>query len=300
MNNEYSRAGELGTELINKAHQFLKPGKPLIEIADEIEKAIINAGGQPAFPVSIAVNDVAAHYAPLSGDDTILPSNALVKVDLGVHVDGYICDCARTIAIGDYPQNLYRAPIEALKLARDILKPGLTLAEFGSQIQEVIESHSVKPIYNLTGHLMDQYVIHAGISIPNVSNTSTRTFKPGMAVAIEPFATNGSSGYVVDRGAPCIYAFKGYKIVRNPAARKLMTDYYSKRKTLPFAQRWVVKDYGKLKSSTAIRFLRSDNLLMEYPPLVEESGGWVSQFEASFYITETGAEVIGGPKEALG
>lgn len=300
MNSEYSRAGELGSEIIDQVHKFLKPGKSLLEIADEIENSILSAGGQLAFPVSIAVNDVAAHYAPLYGDETTLPSDALVKVDLGVHFDGYICDCARTIPLGDYPKNLYNASLEALKLARDILKPGLTLSEFGSQIQEVIESHSVKPIYNLTGHLMDQYIIHAGISIPNVSNNSSKTFKPGMAVAIEPFATNGSSGYIIDRGSPCIYAFRGYKIVRNPAARKLMTEYYSKRKTLPFAQRWVVRDYGKLKSSTAIRFLRSDNLLMEYPPLVEESGGWVSQFEASFFITENGAEVIGGPKEVLG
>ncbi len=299
MESEYSKAGEIGSDVINIVHKWVKPGEKLSSIADRVEEEIVNLGGQPAFPVSVAVNEVAAHYAPLYGDDSVIPSNALVKVDLGVHIDGKICDCARTVAIGEYPHDLYNATLEALKTARDILRPGITLSEFGAEIESTIRSHGVLPIFNLSGHLMSDYIIHAGLSIPNTNNASTVKLEEGMHVAIEPFATNGSSGYVKDEGEPCIFAFESYKNVRNPSARALMLDYYKSRKTLPFAQRWVIRDFGKFKGQSALNFLMKDGVLISYPPLVESSRGWVSQFEASFFISSEGVEIIGGPREVF-
>ena len=88
---KYLKAGRIAREAIKLSLNLVDEGVPLIEIAEKIESLIKSYGGEPAFPVNISQNRVAAHYSPGIEDKGVILKGALVKVDVGVHVDGYIC-----------------------------------------------------------------------------------------------------------------------------------------------------------------------------------------------------------------
>ncbi|MGC8923950.1 MAG: type II methionyl aminopeptidase [Candidatus Micrarchaeia archaeon] len=288
------KAGEIATEVLRNARDHVKEGTKIVEIADWVENEILTLGGQPAFPCSVAVNEFAAHNVPLYGDESIIPKNAIVKIDLGVHIDGYICDCATTINFNDRLRNLELASLNALKAACETIKDGITISELGSVIHSAIESQHAVPIYNLSGHTLGQYVVHSGISIHNVRNTSNVQLKEGMVVAIEPFATDGK-GYVKDKGAVGVYSIKQFRNVRNPTARKIISKISAERKTLPFAERWLHKiEPSQFMLSRAFREMLEFDLLTSYPPLAEASGGMVSQHECTVLVEKNGCHIIGG------
>ena len=86
------RAGKIAAEAKEYARKIIKKGMFLLEIADKVEGKIIELGGKPGFPLNLSVNDEAAHYTPSYNDTKI--AEGLLKVDLGVHVDGFIADTA--------------------------------------------------------------------------------------------------------------------------------------------------------------------------------------------------------------
>jgi len=76
---------------------------PLLEIAEKIENKIIELGGKMAFPTNLSINNIAAHYTP-SYDDKSL-AHGLLKIDLGVHIDGWIADTAFSMDLEDSEEN---------------------------------------------------------------------------------------------------------------------------------------------------------------------------------------------------
>ena len=51
-----------------------------------------------AFPTGCSINHCAAHYTPNAGDNTVLQYDDVMKLDFGTHINGYIIDCAFTVA----------------------------------------------------------------------------------------------------------------------------------------------------------------------------------------------------------
>ena len=78
-------------------------GVPLIDIAEKIENKIIELGGKPAFPVNTSINEVAAHYTPYFDDKSI--AHGLIKIDFGVHVDGWAADNAISFDLENSQEN---------------------------------------------------------------------------------------------------------------------------------------------------------------------------------------------------
>lgn len=94
-----------------------------------------------------------------------------MKLDFGTHVNGYIIDSAFTIAFDEKYDPLIESTKEATNTGVKLAGIDARTSELGEAIQEVIESyeitlknktHKIKPIRNLTGHNIGQYVIHAG------------------------------------------------------------------------------------------------------------------------------------------
>ncbi|MGC9133579.1 MAG: type II methionyl aminopeptidase [Nanopusillaceae archaeon] len=286
---DLKKAGEIAKKIRSEAEKLLKPGESILYIVEYIEQKIIDLGGFPAFPVNISINNIAAHYTPTVNDNNVLKEGDVVKFDYGVHVNGYIIDTAFTIEIND---NKYKDLIEASKQALDnvrkVIRKDIEISKIGEIIENTIESFGYKPIYNLSGHKIEEYVLHAGINIPNYNNNSKTKLSEGI-YAVEPFATNGS-GYVKDYMLSGIYSIISNKPIRDPNAKKLFNEIYEKYKTLPFAYRWLYKEYnGKINLKFAIEYLKRNGNIYEYPILIEQSNGIVTQFETTFYI---GNEVL--------
>jgi len=160
----YLSAGKAVVAAKKLAKKLIKPGVSYLEIANSCEEEIINQGCELSFPINMSLNEFAAHYSPSIDDPTLVPNKGLLKIDLGSHYDGYIADSAITFNIDNDPklQNYIDAAQEALDGAIAIFKPGTKLYEVGEVIADKIHNHGLRPIRNLGGHELKQYILHAG------------------------------------------------------------------------------------------------------------------------------------------
>jgi methionyl aminopeptidase len=291
----YVKAGRIACTVLKEVESLVKPGAKLLEIAEYIESRIHDLGGKPAFPVNISINSVAAHYTPIPSDESIIPSGAVVKIDVGVHVDGYIADTATTISLDDSYRLLCKATKSALEKALEAIGPGIRFSEIGNIVEQIIKSYGFSPIYNLSGHSLDRYIIHAGEVIPNHRDRLILgSFKSGKAYAIEPFATNGR-GYVKEGNDITIFALKPNpkKLSKlSHEVREIFERIYEDRKTLPFTLRWYVKEFSIEKLRSAMRVLIDNGLAIAYPILIEINGGIVAQYEHTIILTSRGEKIV--------
>jgi len=284
----YKKAGEISVEAKKYARQLIKPGMALLDIADKIEEKIKELGGELAFPVNLGINEIAAHYTPSSDDET--EASGLLKVDIGVHVRGAIADTAFSIDLskdGEY-KKLIEASEKAVEDAINTIKKDTTLSEIGLAIQQTIATHGFSPIRNLSGHKLDLYEVHAGLTIPNYENNNQTKIEDG-AYAIEPFSTSGQ-GIVYDGGKSGIYRMESEGNVRDPPARKMLDYIKENYKTLPFCERWLAKEFGS-RTRLSLMFLEKSGILHHYAQLIEKSHAPVAQSEHTIIIEKGKVEV---------
>ena len=281
---KYRKAGKILHEVRENAVPKVKKGAKLLDVANAIEAEIVEKGGKPAFPVNISVNDEAAHDSPGIDDEREFGDD-IVKVDIGVHIDGYIADTAVTVDLSGNP-DLVKASRTALEQAIKLVRPGVNTSEIGAVIEETIEGFGFKPVYNLTGHGLERYVQHSEPAIPNKRIGQGITLEAGQVIAIEPFATNGI-GIVVEGPFIEIFSLIRAKPVRMPHERELLKAIQAYN-GLPFARRWL-KDIKYVDKSLAS--LMRQGIIHGYPVLVEHQHGLVSQAEHTMIITEDGCEL---------
>ena len=240
---DYLKSGEICKKAREYGISLLKEGAKFLDIAEKIEEKIRELGGEPAFPVDVGVNHLAAHDSPRFNDERVLKKCDVVKLDLGVHINGAITDTAVTVEIetGNY-KKLIESAEEALRKALEIAKPGVEVRKIGEVIKKTIESYGFIPIVNLSGHRMEKYEVHASPSIPNFDNGDDTKLKEGEVFAIEPFATNGA-GRVIEGKSSGVYGLINPKNTRDRNARNVLQYIIEKYQTLPFSERWLIKEF---------------------------------------------------------
>ncbi len=284
------KAGKIAQEIRRYARAIIVKDKSLFEIATLIDEKIASLGAKPAFPVNLSVNEVAAHYTPSVGDTGL--ARGLLKVDIGVQIDGYIADTAFTIDLENSDENkkLIEASEAAVSASVKEFAIGKKLTEIGAAIGETIAQHGFTSIVNLSGHSIERFVIHAGWTVPNYNSGQTDVLEEGL-YATEPFVTNGH-GRVRDGPNSGIYRIDSESgAVRDRFAREVLNWIADEYQTLPFASRWIHKQFGS-RGLLALRQLEQAGVLYQYPQLVEASGGKVAQAEHTVLLTEDGKKYI--------
>lgn len=290
---KYRRAGKIAREVRTEIKKTVKEGMPIIDICEKVEGLTRDKGGKPAFPCNVSINDIAAHYTSPPDDKLTVPEKAVVKVDIGVHVNGYIADTATTICFDPEYLDMVNTAENALAKAVEILRPGLSITRFGSAIQKVIKSRGYKPVSNLTGHLIRRYIIHAGKSLPNVFNLSTSRIKEGEIYGVEPFVTvSKAAGRVDNLKEEHIFRFQKNKSLKNPYSKKILTYIKKNFLTLPFTERWLTKFASSNNYKTAFSELLSSKAIMGYSVFVEASRKTVAQAEYTILIEKDGCVVL--------
>ncbi len=288
---KYEEAGRIASKVRERMRGIVKEGMRIIRICEEAEEAIRRMGGKPAFPCNVSVNEVAAHYTSPPGDERTIPRRSVVKIDIGVHIDGYIADTAVTVCFNPEYEEMVQTSQIALETAIRTIRPGISTSELGSRVQSVIESRGFKPISNLTGHQIGRYMIHAGKSLPNVSHISFRRIREGEVYAIEPFVTTlEAEGRVTEGEESHIFRLLKRKNLKMRESRKLLRLIEKNFRTLPFAKRWL-KRYGFMDESAFVDLIKS-KCLLAYPVFIEASGEWVAQSEHTVYIDKNGPVVL--------
>jgi len=290
---KFRLSGKILRETREEMKKFVREGMQIIEICEKAEKLIQKKGGKPAFPCNVSINEITAHYTSPPNDEKRIPEKSIVKVDIGVHVDGYVTDTAFTACFDPEYEILVETAEQALKAAVDTIHPEMSTSKIGGIIERAIRNRGFKPISNLTGHSVGRYLIHAGTSIPNVPQMSFSKIKLGGVYAIEPFVTlTNAAGRVEDTTEVTIFRFLKSKSLKNPYSKQLLKYIEENFRTLPFAQRWLQDVIPKEHYREVFRELLSSKSVMGYPVFIETSRKPVAQAEHTVLIVRNGCVVL--------
>ena len=302
MMESYIKAGKIVSDIRSEASKMIKDGTLVIDLVEYVESEILKTGAEIAFPCNVSLNEFAAHYTSPANDETLIHAGDMVKLDLGAMVDGYIADSAVTIIADgniseNYTQdeiNLHEEIVEAseagLEAAIATIRAGVEVSKIGAAVHEAISEYNLNPIFNLTGHSLEQNNLHAGISIPNYDNHDGYTLDEGQAIAIEPFATNGE-GIVNDAPGHYIYSYLANKPFRMKSTQKVLKYIQSNNQYVPFSGRWITDKFGERRGNTALKQLSDAMAIYPYAPLREKKDCFVSQKEHTVIVEKEGCIV---------
>jgi methionyl aminopeptidase len=285
------RAGRIAADCREWARRSIAPGVLLRDVLEGIEARIAAAGGQPAFPAQTSRNSIAAHYCTAPEDETRYEVGDCVKVDLGVHVDGYIADTACSVDLSSDGRwrGLIQASADALSVAIALVGDGVPVMEIGAAVERTIMAAGYEPVRNLTGHGLARWKVHTAPQIPSYPERGGGKLKAGMVIAIEPFACTGK-GYIKERGRAEVFMLERPPVKAKGLDRDVLREIEAWR-GLPVARRYF-RHLDREKVEEAFARLARQGVLHRYPPLVEEDGVMVAQTEHSLFLSPAGVEVL--------
>ncbi|KWX15840.1 Methionine aminopeptidase [Giardia duodenalis assemblage B] len=321
------RAAEIHRQVRTYARSVLKVGVSMYSAAEDIEARIRllcghskdefctykpddNTWCAQAFPLGLSYNHCAAHYTPIKHDDHVIAEKDIIKVDFGVHCDGYIIDSAFTIHFDPTLDPLAQASLEATTEAIKLAGPDVLISELGNKIEEIICSYEVdyknqnapvklQPVRNLSGHMVGKYKIHSGKSIPNCRGKGKEYGRmlEGETFACETFASTGR-GMIADEYPVSHYMVSSKSMSLQPAfikgpemAKKLFTKLRTMFGTLAWSPR-TLEAMGEKNFQLALDTLVKNGVVNAYPKLSDKSGCHTSQFEHTFMVGSWGTEVF--------
>ncbi|KAK7426562.1 Methionine aminopeptidase 2 [Neonectria magnoliae] len=298
---DYRQAAETHRQVRQWAQKNIKPGQTLTEIANGIEDSVRRLVGHDGlsegdgiiagmgFPTGLNLDEIAAHYSPNAGCKSVLQQNNVMKVDIGVHVNGRIVDSAFTMAFDPTYDNLLAAVRDATNTGVREAGIDVRLGELGGLIQEAMESYEceingttypIKPIAGLTGHTILPYSIHGSKRVPSVKTDDTTKMEEGDVFAIETFGSTGT-GRVRNQGEISHYALRrdAPKVdLHLASAKSLLSTIKKNFGTIPFCRRYLDR-LGQEKYLLGLNNLVKSGIVEVYPPLVDKKGSYTAQFE---------------------
>lgn len=194
------KAGKLTGDVLKLIGSEIKEGmttKDLDRIAYEYIKSF---GGEPSFlgysgyPASIcaSIDEMVVHGIP--SDDIVIRNGQIVSIDVGVVLNGWQGDAARTFMVGDVSgekKKLVKVTQECFFKAVENLKDGTPLGDIGYAVQTHAESNGFSVVRALVGHGIGREM-HEDPSVPNYGRKGTGIrLKKGMVIAIEPMINAG-------------------------------------------------------------------------------------------------------------
>ncbi|MCR4429138.1 MAG: type I methionyl aminopeptidase [Caldiserica bacterium] len=194
------KAGSILSRVLKLLKEAVKPGIKTLELDSLAERAILTAGGLPAFkgyrgfPASlcVSVNDEVVHGIP---GNRVLKEGDIVSLDLGVVVDGYYADAAITVPVGrvsPLAQKLLFVCREALMAGIRNAFPRKHLNDISSAIQNEAERHGFSVVRDFVGHGIGR-ALHEEPQVPNFSIPENGLIlEEGMTLAIEPMVNTGT------------------------------------------------------------------------------------------------------------
>lgn len=193
------KAGYLNFLTHEEVKKHVKPGVTTKELDRVAYQFISSHNAIPSFldyegyPASICVsiNDEVVHGIP--GNRRIKDGD-IVSIDIGVEIQGYHSDAARTYIVGsvsDDVRNLVINTEKSLMIGLSKIKEGAKIGDIGAAIEEYAHSHGLSVIEELVGHGVGTN-IHEDPDVPNYGKAGTGlTLKAGMVLAVEPMLNLG-------------------------------------------------------------------------------------------------------------
>jgi methionyl aminopeptidase len=210
-------AGVILVRTMNLLAGKIRPGVTTLELDQAAEKFIHSQGAEPAFkgyrgfpgsicasPNSMIVHGIPGRYKLGRGD--------ILSIDIGVILDGWVADAARTFPVGPITpiaSKLLRTTEEALFLAIEQCRPGNHLGDVSHAVQAHVEAAGLAVVRTLVGHGIGRSM-HEEPQIPNHGEPGTGVLlEEGMVLAVEPMVTAGRHAVRVGDDRWAIYSHDG-------------------------------------------------------------------------------------------
>ena len=287
----YRKAGRIASECREWAKDHIRPGVTIRHVLESVETLIRERGAQPGFPAQSSRNSVAAHYCSSPEDEQQYAEGDCVKVDIGVHVDGYVADTAATVDLSSDKRwtPLVESARSALAAAIATVGDGVPVGEIGGAIERTILKAGFQPVRNLTGHGLGRWKVHTPPQIPNYAERGGGVLRKDTVFAIEPFACTGK-GMIREAGKAEVFMLVRPPLRAKGLDREVLKAIESWR-GLPIARRYF-NDLDRNAVEDTLQKLARQGSLVRYPPLVEEDGVMVAQYEHSLYLSPEGVEIL--------
>lgn len=308
----YRKAGLIHKLIRTKLRQKVKPGVSFLDLANDAS-TLVNMYVKPtdnggfAFPLGISVNEICAHDSAMVTDNRVLKQNDIVKIDLGIHINGYIVDSAWTMIVdgSDEFVNIYQplldATIDSTYTGISMAGPDAIITEISSEIQEVIESYElgdgrpISSIWGLGGHNILPYKVHGGkliLCIPHVSQSGQRMVEDEI-YAIETFASTGNGKLTQGQLCNCNHFMmndsENFQNKIETSKNPVVSWAAKKNNNLPFTQLWCTEIKNSRENlDKGIR----EKIIVPYPPLTDNTGTFTSQLEHTIHIKSNAVEIL--------
>ncbi|MBY9009808.1 MAG: type II methionyl aminopeptidase [Candidatus Lokiarchaeota archaeon] len=287
-----NKAGKIAQEVKKFIRPQVEVGTNVFNLIKSSEAKIIELGGEWGFPINVSINNTAAHYtSPIKDDELTINEGDIVKIDLGVHIEGYIVDTAFTVSFNDEKtlENIIQATEVALEAAKMLAKPKVNTRELGKKIEDIVKGFKFNPIKELGGHQIERWTVHGKKKLPELGNQGGDIMEEGEVFAIEIFASTGE-GSVHNTNASYIYGLNPYAgrvPLRRKTSKQILGHINKNYKTLPFAERWLAKDF-RMGVVFGLQELIQQGKIQVHYVLAEQKGEFVAQSEETILITEDG------------
>uniref|UniRef100_T1J866 Peptidase M24 domain-containing protein n=1 Tax=Strigamia maritima TaxID=126957 RepID=T1J866_STRMM len=315
---KYKMAGEMVNKVLKQVIEKCKPEVSVREMCELGDQLILDETNKVfkkekelkkgvAFPTCVSVNNCICHYSPLKTDsDFVMKEGDVVKIDLGVHVDGFIAVTAHTIVIGakkDAPATGRKADvIVAAHLASEaalrLVKPGNQNFMITEKVQQVVESYKCKPIEGVLSHQLKQFTIDGEKTIiQNPTEAQKKDHEKCDFEVYEVYAvdvlisTGDGKGREMDARTTVFKKTDTIYQLKMKASRAFYSEIDKRFGTMPFTLR-SIEDEKKAKMG--VKECTTHKLLEPFHVLYEKEGEFSAQFKFTVLLMPSGSHKITG------
>ncbi len=172
---KYKKSGRIAANIMQKLVDMCKPGVKIYDICSTGDKLITEAVNNIypkikkhrkgcCFPTSLGVNHVMSYFCPLKTDTTTISDGDLLKIELGVHIDGYPALLAYTVVVNtsDEPITDKRKSIitAVTRVSKDILK-NITTSNYNTDVVDILNKYA--KLYGCNIPIINQNILSPGI-----------------------------------------------------------------------------------------------------------------------------------------
>ncbi|CAL8366674.1 unnamed protein product [Lota lota] len=255
-----------------------------------------------AFPTSVSVNNCVCHFSPLRSDTEIILKNGdLVKIDLGVHVDGFISNVAHSFVVGvtkDAPltgrkADVLRAAHLCAEAALRLVKPGNQNSQVTDAWNKIAKSFKCAPIEGMLSHQLKQHIIDGEKTIIQNPTEQQRKdhekaeFEVHEVYAVDVLISTGE-GKAKDGGQrTTIYKRDPNKVygLKMKTSRMFFSEVERRFDAMPFTLR-ALQDESKARMGVVE--CSKHELVQPFNVLHEKEGEFVAQFKFTVLLMANG------------
>jgi len=309
--NKYQFAGGVANEAIKFVSGECKAGKSVAELCEAGDKLITEKLAKVykgkkvekgiAFPTCVSINNCCGHFSPLKEDSIELKDGDVCKIDLGVHVDGYVALVATTVVVSNGPVTGRAADaIMACQKASDViirmLQPGKKNSEITPLLEKCVDSFGCKAVDGVVSHQIKRFTTDGTkvITNKNVPGHAVQecALEPYEAYAVDVVVSTGE-GKCRELDTKCTVFKRASDAKYNlkmKTAREALYKIEQTHPKMPFSLRDIDDARTRLGITECVR----RELLQPHPVLYEKEGEVVAQMKFCVLLMPKGPLKITG------